>query len=64
MDSKTRNDVREFNRGYSDGKGGKDYDDGSDSLAAGLTLGIAGGPREGAKEYEEGYKAGRDDRKR
>ncbi len=64
MDKKQQTEIREYHRGYDDGKKGKSYKDGSDLFVAAVTLGLAGGPREGAKEYREGYRSGREDRKR
>jgi|GEM_PF-5513143 len=64
MDDKTQKEIREFNKGYNDARNGKKFNDGSNALTAAITLGLDGGPRNGAKEYAEGYKAGREDKKR
>lgn len=55
---------REYERGYHDGREGKSYNDGFDAGTALTTLGMAGGPRENAKDYGQGYKDGKEDRKR
>lgn len=53
----------ETNRGYRDGREGKDYDDGSDLATQAITLGGSGQPREGAHEnYGPAYKEGKKDR--
>lgn len=64
MDPKTRQELREYHRGYEDGKQGGNFDNGSQSLVALFTLGLGGGPREGASAYRDGYKDGHEDQKR
>lgn len=64
MDPKTRQELREYHRGYEDGKQGEGFDNGSQSLVALFTLGIGGGPRPGADAYRDGYGDGREDRKK
>lgn len=62
MDNKTRAETREYNRGYHDGRSGKDYNDGSDALAQIVTLGLARGPRDDSGTYGKGYSDGKRDR--
>ncbi len=64
MDPKTRQELREYHRGYEDGKDGERFDDGSRPLMALFTLGLDGGPRAGSDAYRDGFKDGKDDRAR
>lgn len=64
MDPKTRQEMREYQRGYEDGKEGERFDNGSLMLVALFTLGLDGGPREGSAAYRDGYVDGREDRKK
>ena len=64
MDPKTRQEMREYQRGYETGKQGERFDNGSQPLVALFTLGLCGGARENTDAYRDGFKDGREDRKR
>jgi hypothetical protein len=64
MNRNDRVQLREYQRGYRDGRRGNRYADGSRLGVAAFTLGMAGGPRRGANAYREAYRDGRRDRRR
>lgn len=64
MDPKTRQEIREYQRGYEAGKSGEGFDDGFQPLVSLFTLGLGGGARTGASAYRDGFADGRDDRRR
>ena len=60
MDTNTKDESREYNRGMQDALSGRKPDDGFSAAVSVLTLGMAGGARSGSKAYWEGYKDGKE----